>query len=299
MEHMASMKKQESSGGAPLGMAMMRDVRKLLAQQDFKNEKEIHAFIERMRKEGLPEMPTTTADEAEDLVMEARSKPKAAALKLIRKALVLDPECIEAFELLGALEENDSIAAAYYNRGMVLGGERYMGEYRQENEGHFWGLTETRPLMRCMQHYANRMYELGRLDVSVMIWEQMLELNPNDNQGVRSDLGLFRASAGDVEGFAELERLYPDECCAASCFNRALFTFATKGAGPAATKVLNAAIAENEHVVPMLIAPEPPNELPYSYTLGSKEEAFVYGYRGYVTWMSTPDAVDWLKGELR
>lgn len=48
-----------------------------------------------------------------------------------------------------------------------------------------WGLIDNRPFLRCMHSYGLCLWRLGRFDEAAHIFENMLWLNPSDNQGVR------------------------------------------------------------------------------------------------------------------
>lgn len=49
-----------------------------------------------------------------------------------------------------------------------------------------WGMIGNRPFLRCMCGYGLCLWRLKRFGEAGRIFEQMLWLNPNDNQGVRA-----------------------------------------------------------------------------------------------------------------
>lgn len=297
---MAKKKKNTAESAMPAGLNAMHDLHKLMGQQDFKSKEDIEAFLRKMQKEGIPEFePGTPEEEAEEMVLEGFDMPPAKAAKQARKALEMDPDCIPAFELLGHIEECAPVALAFYQAGVAIGGKRFMGEYRDKNEGHFWGLTETRPFMRCMERMADLLFWEGHMDVATMLWNDMLKLNPNDNQGVRYYVALMWAAAGEAKEYKAIEKQFGDDATAAAAFTRALHLFTTKGPGPQATKALQEAMKKNAHIVPMLLLPDPPLDMPYSYMLGSPEEALNYGYFGHVIWHGCPaEAIGWLRTQV-
>jgi hypothetical protein len=78
-----------------------------------------------------------------------------------------------------------------YEQG-VAAGERALGqEAFQRDAGHFWGILETRPYMRARLGLARSLWTAGRRDEAVRHLQDMLRLNPNDNQGVRYTLAGF------------------------------------------------------------------------------------------------------------
>lgn len=276
---------------------LIRDLHKLLEKQDFKNEAEINAFLEKMAGQPIPQFePETGEDQAEELVAEAYSLPPDEGRVQVEEALELDPDCIVAYEYLGAMEEHPAIAIAFFDRGVTLGEQRFFTDPKDADQytGRCWGFHETRPYMRCLQKMADCYYMMNQYHHAIGIWQHMLELNPMDNQGVRFPLGAFLANI-DAGEFAKLDQQFEMEPSTSMKFNRALAAFCTHGAGPVANKLLRDAIATNPHVVPRLLAEDAPEILPPMYMLGSAEEAAMYTYHAWVPWMGTEGAHDWLK----
>ncbi len=185
--------------GMAKGLSAMRDLQRALTQQQFGSVAEVEAFMKKMQSEGIPEFePTTEEQEAEELVMQGYEAPVPHAVELARRALELDDACIGAFDLLGRCETLVAIRAAYFKRGMDLGEERFHEEFRQQHEGHYWGLIETRPYLRCMAGYADCCFFLGDVSQAMDVWEKMLELSRADNLGIRHHQLLCMAALGVV-----------------------------------------------------------------------------------------------------
>lgn len=284
--------KQAPSVGDP-----MRDLHKLMEKQQFGSKEEIEAFLTQISKGPIPEFePENDQEEAEELVYEAMELEGEAQKELIMEALDLDPNCIAAYHLLGDAEIHPAIALAFFERGIMIGAERFQSEeYLKQNMGHFWGLTETRPFMRCLQGAADSQFFLGHIYEAMGIWTLMIELNTNDNQGVRYDLMLSLAGLADHESFEKLDKQYKDDASCAAHFNRVLYQFTKHGAGPQALRALQAARSRNKFVVPMLLKEEAPPFGVSGYTLGSKEEAIAYMDKAHIVWSGVPGAKDWLK----
>ena len=78
-----------------------------------------------------------------------------------------------------------------YEKG-VAAGERAVGaEAFRRDEGHFWLVLETRPYMRARLGLAHVLWTLGRREEAVGHLQDLLRLNPGDNQGVRYTLAGF------------------------------------------------------------------------------------------------------------
>ena len=68
----------------------------------------------------------------------------------------------------------------------MAAGERALGAQAfEEDVGHFWGLLETRPYMRARAGLAASLWTAGDEVEAVEHYQDMLRLNPGDNQGHR------------------------------------------------------------------------------------------------------------------
>lgn len=134
------------------------------------------------------------------------------ALRLTSEALTLDPDCTDAQRLMVSLVPTDPENKLHLMREVVEKAERRLGdEFFHEHAGRFWGTVSTRPYMRAKQHLGELLAEAGQLAESIAVFERILELNPDDNQGMRYRLlGLYLAT----DRIADASRLlsaYPDE----------------------------------------------------------------------------------------
>ena len=167
--------------------------------------------------------------DAMDLV--ARDPQESA--RLCREALQRYPDCVDALAMLAELECERTIDYVEGLRQAVEAGRRDLGAaFFKRERGYFWGLIETRPFMRAMAQLAFALLDWGtpeRIDEAIEVFEEMLELNPEDNQGVRDWLAgcyLARKRYGDA---ADLFGRYPEDWLAAPAWARVLLAFVTEG----------------------------------------------------------------------
>lgn len=274
---------------------LLRDLHKLMEKQNFQSMEEIEAFMEKYTKERIPEfVPEGPEEEAETLVDLAATKPRKEAVKMARQALEIDPNCIPAFLLLAAHEDLLPVSAALFKRGVDLGYERFGDGYMEQNRGHFWGLTETRPFMRCLYGYADTLFDMGDFEPALSIWLEMLDLNTEDNTGVRELAMLVLAAIGGTVAFGELDARYPDDNMCGTLYNRALMAF-VDGDRAKAGQLLKAAIKRNPHVPGLLTAEDEPDRYGGAYPLGSEEEALQFCKFAWVMWQVVPGALDWIE----
>lgn len=276
----------------------MIDFQRLLSTKDFKTEKELTEFMNSLIGNELPSFPEetlTNEEKAVDMVISAYDYDSGIALEKVMEALELDSDCIEAYEFLGNLYDFPAISDAFYEKGISIGRKKFGSKYFKENKGHFWLLHETRPFMRCMHLHANCLYEMNKIQESIEVFEEMIELNPNDNQGIRDQLLLYLIEVEDKVKFTKYEKQYKNDFMTFALFNRALFAFINEGETKNAETLLRRALLQNKYVAKKLISKRNSIFDSDGYTSGSEEEADYYVSHSKRIWESKPGTKDWLK----
>ncbi len=277
---------------------LMADLQRLLNAQDFKSEDELRKFMDGLVGKQIPSFPKEALsfqEQAQDLVFAAYELTPAKAKANIEKALKLDPDCIEAYEFLGSMEKSAEVATAFYEKGISIGRRVFGGTYLEEHKGMFWGFHETRPFMRCLQQYSECLYEIGKVRECVTVLEEIIELNPDDNQGIRDQLLLYLIELDENKKFLKYAKMFEGGSRAFPLFNRALFAFKTEGETENANKQLLKALKQNKFVAKRLLSKKPITELADHYSLGSENEADYYASFAQPIWAKTKGALEWLK----
>jgi len=106
------------------------------------------------------------------------------AREILMDVLLRDLRCLDAHAHLGNLvfERSPERALVHYDVGVRIG---ELSLPMQFDGVLAWGLLNNRPFLRCLHGYGLCMWRLGRTDEAVCVFERILALNPNDNQGVR------------------------------------------------------------------------------------------------------------------
>jgi tetratricopeptide (TPR) repeat protein len=238
--------------------------------------------------------------EAQQLMYRAWEEPNAGRrIALAHKALTLSPDCADAYVLL-AEEEADTVGRAleHYRQG-VEAGERALGDKFEEFKGHFWGVLETRPYMRARQGLADTLWRLNRIDEARSHYEDMLVLNPSDNQGIRYLLVNLLLGMDLDDDVRKLLNRYRGEPTATWRYTTALLEFRLGGATAKANKSLQAALRYNPHVPPYLTGQKRiPNRLPDHVGFGDEDEAVAYAADHLNHWRRAEGALDWLQERL-
>jgi len=241
--------------------------------------------------------PGTPHGQAQALLFEAFAEnDPQSRVERARQALALWPDCADAYVLLAENTGSRKESLALYEQG-VAAGERALGpEIFEQEAGHFWGLLETRPYLRARLGLAHSLWTAGRREEAVRHLQEMLRLNPNDNQGVRYTLAGFLLFLDRDDHLARLLQQYPDEGLATWAYSKALLTFRQEGDTAEARELLEEAKKANRHVPDYLLGRKfPPDQRPGPYSPGDENEALNYLGGFMAAWKETPEAIAWLR----
>lgn len=281
----------------------MIDLQRLLKTQDFKTLEEAQEFmnkhvvgqqIPRFDKEAL-----SREEQAQDLVYQAiEEEDVIKADSLIFLALLHDPDCTEAYEYLGDTADSPMASLLLYKNGCASARKKLGEKFFKENKGHFWGIHETRPYMRCLKNYAECLYMLDQKAPALDIFFELLELNPNDNQGIRDQTGLYLLEHDQFEKYLKLHHDYREDGTAFHLYNYALYAFLAYGDCEKSRGALSEAKTQNKHVLHLLPSKKTLPPLSEFYGIGDKNEAIYYCTIAQPIWAFKPGALHWLQKAL-
>ncbi|MGY8837723.1 MAG: UPF0149 family protein [Enterobacterales bacterium] len=169
-------------------------------------------------------------------------------------------------------------------------------QFIKDNTGHFWGLHETRPYMMLRAHRAKIHALHGYTQKAQSELEELLKLNPNDNQAnrfllmncliINKQWDKLDALLADFD-FQELH----------TTASRALSAFVMHGDSKPANEYKKMLQQQNKHFSKILTGQEKLKEQQPSYfSPGSKEEVAVYlDSLGKQAWISVPASLFWLR----
>jgi len=218
---------------------------------------------------------------------------------LARRALEMSPDCVDAYLLLSeaAATVEDALpllVQAVEAAARLLGPKTF-----QEYAGHFWGGLETRPYMQARLELAQCLLELGRADEAIVHYAEMLDLNPNDNQGCRYRLASVLLQCNRIDELQSLLQKYPQDCSPEWYYTRALAAFREEGDSETARTRLHEAEKINQFVPAYLVgAKQLPSERPEFISPGQESEAVSFVAEFLPHWRSTPGAIPWVRQTL-
>ncbi len=282
--------------------AMMKQIGKIIESKGLSMDEANDYFTGRHMDDiaaEYREVHTSSPKEmAEDLALQAHSmKTPKQRILAAQKAIEMDPNCAEAYNVLADEFGETPLDEIEYYEKAIAAAKRTLGEkFFKENKGHFWAMHETRSFMRAKQFMAQSLWSIHRQsDAITSMWE-LLELNPHDNQGNRYILFDWLLADNRQQDIEKLIKLYPEDIGAHWEYNKTLFYFKKFGPESEKTKTqAQVAFSANEHVVKYLTGKiKIPDEMPYAYSFGSKEEAICYVQDSIIGWMNTLKAPEWL-----
>lgn len=282
-----------------------REIEALLEGQKHGSVDELNARLAEMTRGGrLSEMASAWKRDdpkwrAQELAYQAlETGDMVEALRLVNHALELDPDCTDAQRLMVSLLPATLENRIQLMREVVERAERNLGEsFFEEHTGAFWGTVSTRPYMRAKQHLGELLAEAGKPEEAIGVFERMLELNPNDNQGMRYPLlGLYLAT-NQPAGASRLMSRYPgeEEFMGSFAWARVLERWLS-GEWDEAEAALERARKVNPFAERYISgAGALPREAPAYYSPGQDSEAQVCTRELAAAWQSHPGFREWLR----
>ncbi len=272
---------------------------KLMDNEKFQTVEEANGFIRNIYDSNRIDsyVPDNPEDRAQMIAYDACLKTGNARKEMALKALEVSENCADAYVILAELEKNPQTRIELYRKASVVARKTLGEEIFTESRGNFWMIIETRPYMRAQQGLAFSLWDSGNIDEAKGIYEDILDLNPDDNQGVRYSLLLIYMMEGDTVKAEKLLETY-DEDGADWDYNRSLLMFRKSGVTMESRTALRKAFASNIYVPAMLIgAIDLPGRSNY-ITPGQPDEAGSYVRSCGPLWLDNDEALKWMIGEF-
>lgn len=200
-------------------------------------------------------MTTTSFESANDVFDEGMEYwwegDRRSALKYFRRALRLHPQHGDANNHLGiaSLDARKLKDAERHFRAAIDGGE---GRIERDGARVPWAIIENRPYLRALGNLALVLAEQRKWPEALAIHQRLLDLNPDDNQGVRYLIGVEYLQVGnDKRAIEAFEKCLSEEVGAA--FGLALVRLRAFGPSADVGEPLLIGFAQNRYVAPMLL----------------------------------------------
>jgi tetratricopeptide (TPR) repeat protein len=285
----------------------MHKITEMLEAQDFDTIEEANDFLNNMLNNNPnlleePHKEISKKQQAQEILFDAQEEASAQKrIELAQKALTLYPHSPDAYNIIAESTPGTNLVEQMnlFKQGMLVG-EKDLGQaFFEENKGHFWGIIETRPFMRSKSGYANCLWALGETGKAVKQFEKMIELNPNDNQGIRYLLITLYIELPNYNKALRLLETYEEDDAHAR-YSRVLIEFGKNGITDELGHLLKNAKKQNPHVLPYLVGKKRcPIAAPEYFSFGDSTEAKAYVYDNIDLWRQHPQLLKWLKASAK
>lgn len=268
-----------------------------IGKQDFKSQAELENYLNNLMGKKIESTPMgeSKKEQAQDLIYQAYDLPISEGKKLIAKAMKLDPDNADSYIYFAEIEPDINKSIDFYEIAVETGKKSLGKKMFIDNKGHFWGIFETRPYMRARAGLADCLQALGENDKAIHEYQEMLELNPNDNQGVRYLLATLLLKQNNNKDYENLLKEFEDDASAVWIYNLALYSFKKEGVSKNSENTLLEAFRCNQHVVDYMLGNKKmPEELPEYIGRGDENEAIACVKDTWSLWDKTKGAFDWL-----
>jgi tetratricopeptide (TPR) repeat protein len=221
------------------------------------------------------------------------------AQRELRRLIREFPEFIDAHHHLALMQEERGEVDAAYRRWKLAVGialSRMPSQFERGRDRLPWYDLNNRPFLRAYHGLALQYLKRGRLREAIDVLEHLLDLNPDDHQGVRALLvNAFLAGDFAARALGICDR-FPDDAVIEVLYGRALALYRL-GRWDEADRALGLAVDAAPLVAEALLA-ESFEELDMSDASrdGDAEQFEAAEYAVYCgpLWFATPDAVEWL-----
>ena len=186
--------------------------------------------------------------EARELSFQALEAHGAEARDLATRALELDPECIDALNVLAATGGLGPEEAAHGMKAVAMRAEAALGEaFITEHKGRLWDHVEARPYLRARKSLADLLERAGKLKEALPHLEALLRFSQGDPQEVRYHLARCYACLGKTKALQRLLRAFEADAGPIWAYMRVLLHLRL-GEEKLALQALERARALNPHI---------------------------------------------------
>ncbi|MCD6359045.1 MAG: tetratricopeptide repeat protein [Dehalococcoidia bacterium] len=226
------------------------------------------------------------------------------AKRIFRAVLAQMPDHLDAIHHLALVLSEQSLfdeARDLWEQTVRIGHKAFPQDFEIGGNLLEWGWLRNRPFLRCLHGLALARYENGETEEALKLFQELLSLNPNDNQGVRAMVQEALFKLDRFEDALEIARQYPNDIMPETLYGRALALFKL-GRRREATAALQKAtkylplvrkeLLKTRHHLPRIARSN-------VVTIGGADEAYYYWEQWGRFWKEDDGALEWLRGIIR
>lgn len=215
--------------------------------------------------------------------------------------LLLDgyPEFIDAYHHLAMLLDETrrhKEARQVWNIAVQIAQAAFPTTFKRGRHRLPWGILDNRPFLRAYHSWGLQLLEQEKVADALAVFDDMLSMNPNDNQGVRAlAIDCYFRLAQPTQVLAVCKH-YPNDTMEEVLYGRSLALFQLDRQ-PEASIALRKAIEILPNVARELLKKthRPPKNLNPNYaTVGGSDQAFYYWRHNGQHWVNSKGAIEFL-----
>jgi len=193
-----------------------REFAKATEGKKFKGEEEIQEYMEKFMKEYKEsvEKEDRPFDAFDYLEMAEDAINGKEAIHYAKKALELDPYLLDADLIIAHEKSHNTEEFKKKLKALIKKGEIRLleqGISKEEDEGSFYSIHETRPYMRLRKEYVDILIAQGKFRLAISEIEEMIRLNESDNLGLRYILVALYSYFEDEDRAVALYKKYTED----------------------------------------------------------------------------------------
>jgi len=265
------------------------------SNQIFPSREDIIELAGKLRPIPETEEYFEVAEYADDLLQVAyESESTIKSINSARDAYSIDPFNSDALlHLAHTAKLCNGEKLMYLHEALRISIGKLPKDYFSSNNAPFWLDHETRPFMRTLHCLGIQYSQVYMSDYAAFYWNFALDLNPNDNQGIRYELVDLLLRQNKTEEAKVILSKY-DEQTAQFSYPRLLLGLLQSSSDEKLDQLWDVAYKSNQYVPKLLINRTMPRyEGPYG--VGDEAEALVYASQAWMTWDIHKGARSWLK----
>ncbi|MBV8252568.1 MAG: tetratricopeptide repeat protein [Chitinophaga sp.] len=204
--------------------------------------------------------------------------------ELILKQIIKEhPYHLDAYNHLSVAFRNQEKEFESYlvaEKSYRLGKECFPKEFKVKNARLSWYVTNNRPYLRACHLWGLELQFNDEFDRAIEVFNEMLQLNPTDNQGARHLKLECLFALRDYSAAKTLLNTYPHEHSIEFSYGKLLLAV-LDGKQKSAEQLLTDAIAVNPYLPAEIVKKRhtpPAGFLSEDIVLGSRHEAYEYWY---------------------
>jgi tetratricopeptide (TPR) repeat protein len=221
------------------------------------------------------------------------------AEKIFKSVLAQMPDHIDAIHHLAIVNLNQGLSAQareLWQQAVRIGRKAFPPDFQPGQDHLPWDLLDNRPFLRALHGLALAKFNSGETEEALQLFQELLALNPFDNQGARVMAVESLFKLGRFEDILKITDKFRWDIMPDTLYGRALALFRLNQRKKA-TLALKRAVLDFPMVGRELLKkrhkiPQTPG---FRMMRGDDEEAYEYWSRFGQFWEEDPEACEWLE----